>query len=187
MSENLDGKLGEYYVRQLPFFIGEEGFPNPPMLSLDHDGSLTHHQPVGLDGNGIWKTAMDILANLKTKELVFGLDRFMQPGQGKYRDALTIYWWYGPYEDDAGYRLGTVEYKPGTPPIIDPVDWNHPFWRPIMMRDVQRTIEFARQGLERARRVMTPEDVAKLAARLRSQNVPEDKIQLLVGQFATRH
>ncbi len=132
-----DGNLVAYYEKMLPKFIDPEGFSHPPMLGLKHTGELVMAAPF-VPQELMFDTAQRMLiANLEFKEVVFAVDRFTKPGQGtKYDDVLTVFWWYGPYEQNYGFRFGVINYKKTEPVIIEPIDWNNEFWNDILLKIV---------------------------------------------------
>ena len=149
-----DGNLVAYYETLLPKFIDSEGFQYPPMLALKHNGELTMVLPM-VGPEQIFDTAnMALIANMEYKEVVFAVDRFTKPGQGtKYDDVLTVFWWYGPHEENYGFRFGVINYKKTEPVVIEPIDWNNVFWNDIMLKIVheycENTIKRVMEELEK--------------------------------------
>lgn len=135
-----DGKLPDYYFSLLPTLIEPEGFANPPILALKHDGSLTYGAQIGLSPEMTHNTVLDhFIADLSNKEIVFALDRFTKPGQGtKYNDVLTIYWWYGPHDENFGFRFGVVNYKTKPDVLIEPIDWENESWNGMMLKEIEQ-------------------------------------------------
>jgi hypothetical protein len=139
-----DGKLPDFYWSELPNQIDKSGFPNPPILGLQHDGTLIYGAVLDLDANRLFDVVHNkFISDIKIKEVVFAIDRMTKPSQGtKYDDVLSIFWWYGPHEYP-GFRYGVVNYQID-PLIIEPIDWNNEFWTGAMTRETMSYIEHER-------------------------------------------
>lgn len=115
--------------------IDEEGIPVPQAIIKARDGSLTvmAAQSMSLLYSGIamqfWK--------FDPQEIIFGWDRFALAGQGiEFQDFLSVHHWrYG-----AGWRYGVINYQV-EPLIVRPIEWDHPFWTPVLNRETMRNLK----------------------------------------------
>jgi hypothetical protein len=125
------------YEAMLPTFLDPDGFLRPPLLALHHNDTITM-ACMAIPQEMIFSTAMSqFLTDLTVKELVFGIDRYTQPGQGtKYNDVFTIFWWQGERTENMGFRFGVVNYRPLPHKIIEPIDWNNAFWNIMLKKNI---------------------------------------------------
>jgi hypothetical protein len=100
------------------------------------------------------------MTDLTVCEIIFGIDRYTRPEQGtKYADVLTVFWWNGEHTKNYGFRFGIVDYVPPPDTVIEPINWDNPFWNDIMLRIVGDTHHNMALKMERYR-ITNPEQVA---------------------------
>jgi len=131
--------LVEQYEQCLPIWLHADGFPASPLLVL-HDDNSTSMGSMLIPQEAIFSTVMaKYMTDVTVKEIVFGVDRYTKPGQGtKYRDVLTVFSWHSErFNEIYGWRFGVVNYRPPPNAIIEPIDWNNPFWMRIMSNIVR--------------------------------------------------
>lgn len=131
--------LVQHYERSLPIWIHEDGFSRPPLLALHHNGETTMASMMIPQGEIFRVVMAKFMTDLTVKEVIFGVDRYTQPGQGtKYRDVLTVFWWQGErLNEDFGWKFGVVNYRPPPRTRIEPIDWDNEFWNDVMLNIVQ--------------------------------------------------
>lgn len=118
--------LPERFFNLLEIAIDENGFyPHQYMAKQAHGGlhcySIAVPQPV-MVYQQLW---IDVFGT-ETDEIIFGLDRTTQDGQGtEFNDALVCVYW--KRECPTKFAVGVVNYQ-FEPRVIRPFDWNNSFW-----------------------------------------------------------
>lgn len=120
--------------------IDEKGIYPQPGLVIRDDGTkeicaLAQHP---LD---IYKWFWERVLTDNVSELLFGLDRTTQEGQGtKYADVLTCVHWKRDFDSNPldAFRVGVINYQ-HDPRIVDPFDWDNSFWQGRIGYELKQT------------------------------------------------
>jgi hypothetical protein len=73
-------------------------------------------------GIDTYKAMARMLVIDRPDQLIFGIDRFVKPGQGETDDALSVHFWDGQL-----WHFGIIPYR-FDPPFFGDIDWQNSFW-----------------------------------------------------------
>ncbi|ALG75071.1 hypothetical protein VY88_26430 [Azospirillum thiophilum] len=102
--------------------------------SIDESGVWPHQMIVRRDGKLTLRALAlppeGVMAHLGrtirdgADELIYGMDRYTQPGQGtEFADCIAAGW----YRRDVGWRIGVIDYR-HDPRIVRPWNWGNAWW-----------------------------------------------------------
>jgi hypothetical protein len=126
--------------------MDEKGIHPEPGFALNAAGRITMFALVFVGDNNreaFWAAFSQAVSETDAVEVVFTSDRYSLPGQGiDTKDWLAIF----PRRaktpaDRAEMRFGVMPYDVETK-TLQPVDWQHPFWRPQMKAEQVRFCPF---------------------------------------------
>ena len=119
--------LIEQFHAYVSNIIDSEGVYPAPGFALDGEGGL--HIAAITDPSLAYEWFWNQISNELAAEVVFGLDRTTEAGQGtKFADVVTcVHWREGGFSDGkepwgTAFRIGVINYQ-HEPRIVEPWDW----------------------------------------------------------------
>jgi hypothetical protein len=96
------------------------------------DGKLTMAAIMINDPGQVYAALLAICLNKKPDEIIFGLDRYCKPGQGTtLGDCIT-----GANFAAGVWKPFVIEYQ-HEPRIVQPIQWDNPFWNAHVMDELR--------------------------------------------------
>jgi hypothetical protein len=103
--------------------IDADGIYPHPAAVLDHQGGVSV-MSLALPPTDTLRTVVRAAFATNTSELIFGMDRVTQPGQGtEFKDVFAAAW----FRKGQGWKVGVINYQ-HAPRIVRPWDWDNAFW-----------------------------------------------------------
>jgi hypothetical protein len=141
--------LPQYFWKVVEGFIEPDGF-HQHGVSRDRQGKTTMYNIHHINPEMVHVTMVSQTIVATTLELVYGLDRFVLPGQpAELTDIVTAAWW----KRGRGWKFGVIPYRPPPDKLVLPWDWNNRFWNDIMRSELfrcwsnrEKILADARQG-----------------------------------------
>lgn len=146
--------LIEQFHAYVSNIIDSEGVYPAPGFALDGEGGL--HIAAITDPSLAYEWFWNQISNELAAEVVFGLDRTTEAGQGtKFADVVTcVHWREGGFSDGkepwgTAFRIGVINYQ-HEPRIVEPWDWENRFWKTRVSGEVVATRPASRIVLHRS-------------------------------------